>query len=289
MKCSHFFASLFLPLILSFACCPFLLSAQNKTPDTLAIYFSFNNYSVSKSESVKLYSFLGSHVFTKAGVTAIIVNGYTDTAGTEKYNALLSLKRCRSVQDAMQQMASRGKNYKAQLVPLGEQGAAGRPDSLNRRVEVIFYTRNNNVVQQDTVKQHEKPAEKVTAGHGSVIDTIIVLDNLYFEPDRPILTPASMSALPHYISLLKKYINNDMEVGGHVNHTDSRLKETDPLFKLSVQRAETVYGYLIDAGFDPARLTHKGYGNSRLLFAMPENDEERRKNMRVEITIFKSP
>ena len=103
----------------------------------------------------------------------------------------------------------------------------------------------------------------------------------------PILTPGSLAAFPHYAGILKKYRNNEMEVGGHVNHTDSQLKKSDPLFKLSEQRAKVVYEYLLDYGFSASRLTYKGYGNEHLLFAAPQNVEEKRKNMRVEITVYK--
>jgi hypothetical protein len=45
---------------------------------------------------------------------------------------------------------------------------------------------------------------------------------------------------------------------------------------------------MIDGGFDSTKLSHKGYGNSKLLFPQPVNIEEKRKNMRVEITVFKA-
>ena len=60
----------------------------------------------------------------------------------------------------------------------------------------------------------------------------------------------------------------------------------DPLFILSVRRAKFIYEYLVDAGFDPAKLTYKGMGNATPINPHPITKEEMYANMRVEIKVY---
>jgi outer membrane protein OmpA-like peptidoglycan-associated protein len=295
MKCDLCFRFFLLPVILFCALSPHTLFAQVSQPDTFTIYFSFNNYSISKNQSIQLNSFLHKHIPADTEAVTITIVGYTDTVGTEKYNTALSMRRCQSVNSALQQITV-NRNYKAQLIPMGETNAPAQTDSVNRRAEIIFYSRSNHTVQavvpqpgSTVIKEKEKREQLRISVNDKIVDTIIVMDNIYFEPDLAVLTHASTVSLPQYINILKKYKDNNMEVGGHVNYNYSILEDTDPLFKLSEQRAKLVYQYLVDNGFDAARLTHKGYGNLRMVFPVPANTEEKMKNMRVEITVFKSP
>ena len=270
--------------ILSILLYPFSVYAQNIQTDTVTVYFSFNGSLVTKTESGKLESFLNKYNFKDPSIRTITIVGYTDTTGSVIYNAALSLQRCWSVKEAVQRITGLGNNYPFIIMAKGEDDQSLLADSLKRRAELVLSSiKKGNLIP---VAINTKQNKDSVIGKDRVIDTVIVLDNIYFEPDMAVLTPGSMNAFPHYISVLKKYKNSDMEIGGHVNHTDSKLKETDPLFKLSEQRAKVVYQYLLDFGFDAAKLTYKGYGNSHLVIAKPANEDEKRKNMRVEITVY---
>jgi outer membrane protein OmpA-like peptidoglycan-associated protein len=260
----------------------FWLCAQQIQYDTSTVYFSFNSYSISEKALSNLQSQLKN--FSGSAVKTITIVGYTDTTGSVIYNAALSLKRCVSVKEAVQHITRLGNNYPFVIMANGEDDQSLLSDSLKRRAQlVLFSIKKENLIP---VAINAKQNKDSVIRKDRVIDTVIVLDNIYFEPDMAVLTPGSMNAFPNYVSVLKKYKNNDMEIGGHVNHTDSKLKETDPLFKLSEQRAKVVYQYLLDFGFDAAKLTYKGYGNSHLVIAKPANEDEKRKNMRVEITVY---
>jgi flagellar motor protein MotB len=54
---------------------------------------------------------------------------------------------------------------------------------------------------------------------------------------------------------------------------------------LSVNRAKTIYNYLIENGIDPRRLEYEGLGGSRKLVD-EISDETRAMNRRVEIVIM---
>jgi len=92
--------------------------------------------------------------------------------------------------------------------------------------------------------------------------------------------------LPRYIRILRQYRSDYIEVDGFCNSTQPVTEPNDPLFKLSVKRAQLIYSILIDEGFDPSHLSYKGMGNMRSKFAHPVTPEEMHANMRVEILIF---
>jgi flagellar motor protein MotB len=53
-----------------------------------------------------------------------------------------------------------------------------------------------------------------------------------------------------------------------------------------VNRAKFIYDYLVNAGFDPYRLTYKGMGNATPVNPYPTTKEEMNANMRVEIKVY---
>jgi outer membrane protein OmpA-like peptidoglycan-associated protein len=66
-------------------------------------------------------------------------------------------------------------------------------------------------------------------------------------------------------------------------HTDSKGSDKYNL-KLSKERAEAVFNYLVSKGIDEKRLTHKGYGAKQPI-ADNATDAGRAKNRRVEFKI----
>jgi flagellar motor protein MotB len=47
-----------------------------------------------------------------------------------------------------------------------------------------------------------------------------------------------------------------------------------------------MYDYLVEAGFDPSRLTYKGMGNASPINPEPVTRQQMDANMRVEIKVF---
>ena len=56
--------------------------------------------------------------------------------------------------------------------------------------------------------------------------------------------------------------------------------------ELSENRAKTVFEILKDNGIPAERMTYKGMGNTEMVYPHAATDEEKRKNMRVEIFII---
>lgn len=119
------------------------------------------------------------------------------------------------------------------------------------------------------------------------VDTIVVMDNIYFEFNKAILLEESHAAINNQIlTMLNKYPTMVIEVGGH---TDSQGKDEYNL-KLSQARAESVKKYLIEKGISAERMEAKGYGESKPVAPNTingnDNPEGRKKNRRTEFKVL---
>jgi OOP family OmpA-OmpF porin len=110
---------------------------------------------------------------------------------------------------------------------------------------------------------------------------IIELKPVYFETESAELHETSTGALDETVSILSRYPELQVEIGGHA---DARGPE-DYNMGLSLRRAEAVRGYLEQAGVDPARLTVRGYGELRPVTSN-ETVLGRADNRRVELSVL---
>lgn len=107
---------------------------------------------------------------------------------------------------------------------------------------------------------------------------VVRLNNIFFERGKWQLLPESAPELDKVYDLLIKYIEINIEIGGHteVGHADK---------KLSQKRAESVKNYLCNKGISSERIQAVGYGNTK-----PINDntteKKRAMNRRVEFRIL---
>lgn len=88
--------------------------------------------------------------------------------------------------------------------------------------------------------------------------THIVLENIYFDFNKSLITSQASKTLNILIDLLRKYPKMEVEIGAH---TDSRATP-DFNLKLSHLRAKATMDYLIKNNIDAKRLRSKGYGES---------------------------
>ena len=75
--------------------------------------------------------------------------------------------------------------------------------------------------------------------------------------------------------------NLKIELGGHTDNQGSEEYNQ----KLSLDRAKTVYEYLITKGISSNRLTYKGYGKTKPI-ATNDTEEGRAENRRTEFKII---
>ena len=109
----------------------------------------------------------------------------------------------------------------------------------------------------------------------------VVLENIYFQTGKAVLTAASYPQLNQVIDFMKGNESVKLEISGHTDNVGSAKINN----KLSEDRAKAVVDYLVANGIDKNRLDAKGYGFSQPV--APNNTPQgREKNRRVEFKII---
>jgi outer membrane protein OmpA-like peptidoglycan-associated protein len=91
-----------------------------------------------------------------------------------------------------------------------------------------------------------------------------VLANVHFAVDRSNITPISGEAIRQISQVLKQYPNIIVDLEGH---TDPRA-DADYNQRLGMRRATAARKYLVEQGIDPARITIRSFGETRLKFPL---------------------
>lgn len=256
---------------------PFLVRSQQRLPDTLILHFKFDSYKIQPADSNRLVAILPDDI------DSITITGYTDKIGTVAYNARLSWQRA----NAAARILGTGRSHPVGggIAPTPE-----RPDSDNRRVEIVYYRRPvaAPAPRHDTItKATAPPADSIVVVKNSRPDsTVLALHRINFIVDTPIPTDSTRRILPQFLNELEQFRDHHLEIDGYVNSLAPLRGASDPLFILSVRRAKFIYDYLIENGFDAAKLSYKGMGNATPINPFPSTREEMNANMRVEIKVY---
>ena len=235
-------------------------------------------FDVNRSALTKHHLMLIDSVIISKNMVIVAIKGFADSTGNASYNMALSQKRALAV---FQYLVSHHYSDSISVEYFGEQNTAGSEFYYDRRAEIWF---KQNIT-----------GEAIDTGTKIKPDTIAItekyeISNIYFIPDKAIVDPASFFVVDDAAKYLKRFPGCKFEIVGHVNYAmlPSAMndpKNLEPAQKLSEERAKAVYDLLIERGIPVESMTHKGVGNSQMVFKNPKNDEEKRKNMRVEILI----
>jgi len=108
----------------------------------------------------------------------------------------------------------------------------------------------------------------------------VVLKNIFFDTDKFEPKSESIAEMQKLMNLLKKNPRMKIEISGHTDNVGSKDYNTT----LSLNRAKTVYDYLIKQGIQADRLSYKGYGFEK---PVDTNDTEvgRANNRRTEFKV----
>lgn len=142
----------------------------------------------------------------------------------------------------------------------------------------LFYSENFEPKTGDINRpyQIEVAMDKIKSGAN------VTLKNIFFDTNKYNLLPASIRELELLISFLNENEKVAIEIQGHTDNVgDNKLNE-----KLSFNRANAVYEYLIRHEIPANRLTFKGFGASK---PMADNKTElgRKNNRRTSFVITK--
>jgi outer membrane protein OmpA-like peptidoglycan-associated protein len=291
----------------------FLSRSQQRRQDTLTLHFAFDSYQLSSPDSTQLQETINRTRAPKSPSPtrpdSISITGYTDKTGTFAYNQRLSWQRANSVYQFLRLETS---------VPHGQVTGGGvaptpeRSDSDNRRVEIVYYytlpdaANANAPPHHDTITAQRRSDGGASHTNDSIVvvksapgsapsdstadsarpAAVLALHRINFIVDTPVPTDSTRSILPQFVTELGQFKDRRLEIDGFVNSVVPLRGTKDPLFILSVRRAKFIYDYLVNAGFDPARLSYKGMGNASPINPTPTTREEMDANMRVEIKVY---
>lgn len=275
----------------------FFLSVISASAQPSVVYFDYDKYEL-KPASITVIDSLVKLFVAKGLPRQVYVSGHTDSIGGAGYNLALSEKRALAVTDALLEKLFGAKLNKPEImlfpkglsVPLaGNETPNGRQQ--NRRVE-ISYSPVTEVIaakpQPDPVPENKPETLKeqinVTGEGGNII-----LKNLHFRGGLRHLMPASIPVLEELLGVMQANPSLEIAIEGHIccvsGPQDGPDMETGT-HNLSVQRAKTVYDYLIQNGIDKKRLAYRGFGHQFPLTA-ERTEAEMQQNRRVEIKIVK--
>ena len=197
-----------------------------------------------------------------------LVEGHTDSKGSDKYNMDLSMRRAASVETYL---ASKG-------VPSSLLKSVGFGESLpittnetdegrarNRRVELKFADSNF------------QPAAIEVTGDCANVQIADLAKMIYFKTATHDLVDASKQSLD-VIAQYMKNVGGNYEIQGHTDDVGSDANN----MALSQRRAQTVVDYLISKGVNAASLKAVGYGETQPRFDNKTVDG-RAQNRRIEI------
>jgi outer membrane protein OmpA-like peptidoglycan-associated protein len=245
--------------------------AQDVKDTSINLYFATNSSQLDSTQYQELKDF--SSLFH-----IISIKGYADSTGAPALNYSLSQKRALSVYNALREMDSA---HKINMMYLGESNE--EPELWkNRRVQIIASVTKENEVE------HQIPTVALSNDKRVEVIRTMDLEYVYFMPDQAIITQESLYYVQKLADILKTYKTETFEIIGHINY-QSRFDSTHlrDIYQLSERRARAVYDLLVESGIPANRMTFKGVGNSQPIYPSPQNDEQRRKNMRVQVVIKK--
>lgn len=111
----------------------------------------------------------------------------------------------------------------------------------------------------------------------------IVLDRVYFETGKDVLTAASDAQLKNIAAILKNFANAQTKLGGYTDNTGSQSINQP----LSAKRAKIVADKIIANGVTAANIASEGYGSDHPVCAANDTPECKAQNRRVDIRVTK--
>ncbi|MBK7555296.1 MAG: OmpA family protein [Flavobacteriales bacterium] len=156
---------------------------------------------------------------------------------------------------------------------------SGKDYALNASADgYLFFSENYSIAKSGTAT---KPIELPVALNAIGTGQTIALRNIFFNTASAALLPESNAELSKLKRLLDTNVSLKVEVGGHTDNAGDDASNQ----RLSEQRANAVRDHLITAGIDAARITAKGYGETKPV-ADNANEQGRAQNRRTEVTVL---
>ncbi len=156
---------------------------------------------------------------------------------------------------------------------------AGHNYALNvRRKGYMFHSENFALKNLNTIAdpyQIDVYLSPLIAGER------VVLRNVFYATNSSVLERESIVELDMLVEVLEENPDIRLEIGGHTDNTGAQSYN----FKLSKDRAQSVFDYLVFKGIERSRLKYEGYGMKEPV-ATNDTEEGRAQNRRTEVKIL---
>lgn len=239
-----------------FLLCFSSLFAQIKTAET--VYFEFDKYNLQSDQVQSIVNFVKKIDTTK--IESIQIYGYCDDRGNNDYNYKLSNDRVKTVQDIL---TFNGFNKNKIVIIEGK----GRVILKNDPFENLTETRSKNRrVDLFLVKKNSfgKGIYNAFQDNHKVGDRVY-LETILFPMGSSKLSEQSKMELDKISKILQNKKNLQFEIKGHVcctpSYYDDAIDKDTNERKLSLNRAKSVYKYIISKGINSLRMKYIGCGN----------------------------
>lgn len=244
--------------IILFFIIQFTVFSQQK----LEVYFDFNKSDI----NLECKSKMDSLILNTKSLEINKIEGFCDKIDSNSYNDKLSLQRCETISEYFKiKNIILSNNF--EMKALGENFEQSKNQSKNRKA-IIYFTENDLKTKINSAKKGD----------------FIKLKNINFENNSNIVLPKSTRTLFDLLKILEEKKSLKIEIQGHIC-----CKSLNYVELISESRAKAVYDFLIKNKIDKNRLKYKGFGVSKPLYKIPEqNDFEQEQNRRVEILILEN-
>lgn len=278
-------------LLCLFAIMSSLSFAQNQNQtDTINLFFETDNYKNTESHLQKL------NQLEILEINNIRINAFTDSVASNSYNQKLSNQRAYYTYFSLLKM-----NFDIEVFEevkgFGEYKSKNNNLASSRKTSIIYqYTKEAaNIKEVPIVKETPKKdiiptkiEEQIITGK---IGDKIIAKNINFQPGNHSVLSQSIPELEQLYLTLTNHPEIKIEIRGHICCQYDGRDGYDALtgdFHLSVNRAFTVYSYLLSKGIKKNRLSYKGFGSTQKIYEFEKNDREKIANRRVEIVIIEN-
>lgn len=247
----------------------FLVSLNCLGQKQFEVFFDFNKDFPNQNSILLLNEWIANNKDIE--ITKLL--GFCDSVDTKNYNKHLAERRIESVQELLEKSGLKF-NKGLEKFAYGKDFKQSKIQSENRKV-TIFYT---EIAPKPTESELTKQIKNSKVGE------TIKLPNIYFFNNSARIVPKSESTLYDLLCALVDNPKIKIEIQGHIC-CQTEADKND----VSTARARAIYNYLLRNKIDRKRLKFKGFGISKPIHKIPEqNEAEEDENRRVEILILEN-
>lgn len=249
-----------------------MFSLKSLGQNQFEVFFDFNKDFPNQKSILEINEWIAKN----KNIEVVKMQGYCDSVDTKNYNKKLADRRIDNVLLLLDKSGLKiSKDF--ERMAYGKDFKQSKIQAENRKVTVFF----NDLTPKNIPKPESEFIGKIK---NAKVGEIIKLPNIYFFNNSARILPKSQPTLYELLCALTDNPKLKIEIQGHIC-----CQSVFDLNNISSARARAIYLFLLRNKIDKKRMTFKGYGTSRPIHPIPENNAlEEEENRRVEILILEN-